>query len=1173
MNIFGTMDEVEKDSIRMLDDEAVNGEEEELFQDMEDIERSNHGQARHQSIEANLNQLIKPTPSASSSLFRPFDIQGHRAEFSSGSDSGSSDLHNHFRRDVIPNTPTTWHFNILPQSFPSISVAQFRPNLTNILPANLTNLTHNFTNNIGMPSMPSFSVPSMPNIQFSMPSIPSMPSMPSLPSLMSAKQRKSWSELKESVRLAHKRLAEVSSRVPLQYRFRTIDRELADGSKSSGVRIYFLCPPANSTEAIIHYCDVYDCDYQAKLKRTGSVSDSDSANHQSQSRPREIRSPSSASSYQDPESPSFLSPSPPTYSWHPLIELRFKRSRDTVRSEPSNVQEKLQLERKRIMSSGITDYVLDDKLGRFIFASSGSLFYFDDNGQDGPPYWPTRLESFTNAAKINPTINPSNGDLIAFVSQSQVCVVNVRTGQEIVLTNVKMADGEGVSSGLPSYVIQEEFRRYEGIWWRPESEYVHLNHNDNGDHSSNHNLIRYDLLYEEVDESDVELFRISSWDGNIEEYHFPRPGEANATSRLKMASFYFDSKTNLMVDSKSDKFCPTVTTLDDYLTLSAAYEYLVRVGWLSHDVIWVQLLNRKQTNLVIGLISVSGSFPAQVIYEEASTSFWLNVTDILHFLGNHKHETLTIGSTIEFIWASEETSFRHLYLIKSTLSGGGDQVNCQNDHDASDKASASPPKRMSPGSYQLNHNDRPNQAEDAMVSEDSHTSPVCSKNCLNNRELRSVVNCKRQLTSGNWEISDRDVWVDEAKKLVYFVALKEIPLERHLYVVSFSNLDIRTNSPVRLTDSGHSHTTIAFEPNQMNYFVNIQSNISTPPYGYVNKIDKLESKGSTSNFSLTKRKNSEKSSKANSISLPRFEKMGLIVTNNFVPLSPSSPMGSPCSSPPPSLTTINDRVDLLPGLPKPELFTYQLRNSNDLVYGVIFKPEFMENGVKYPVVLDIYGGPEVQIVSNSFKGVRHVRRHLLASEGYIVCAFDCRGSHHRGKHFEGHLHKRMGQVEIADQAEVLSWLAENTGYMDMKRVAVHGWSYGGYLSLMALGQRPDLFKLAIAGAPVVKWSIYDSGYTERYMGTPHENPEGYSKGSVLNYISNFPNDENRLLIIHGLMDENVHFAHSVELINALIKAGKPYQLQVYPYERHSLRSGPCCEHYETFLLSYLQQHL
>ena len=163
-------------------------------------------------------------------------------------------------------------------------------------------------------------------------------------------------------------------------------------------------------------------------------------------------------------------------------------------------------------------------------------------------------------------------------------------------------------------------------------------------------------------------------------------------------------------------------------------------------------------------------------------------------------------------------------------------------------------------------------------------------------------------------------------------------------------------------------------------------------------------------------------SESSSCPLPRFKKLGIVANNPFI-----TAIEPPLITTNASLSLINDQMDLLPGLPKPELFTYQLKSSGDLIYGVLFKPEFMENGIKYPCILDIYGGPEVQVVTNSFKGVRLVRRHLLASEGYVVCAFDCRGSHHRGKKFEGHLFKSMGQLEIADQVEVLTWLAENTG--------------------------------------------------------------------------------------------------------------------------------------------------
>jgi len=192
----------------------------------------------------------------------------------------------------------------------------------------------------------------------------------------------------------------------------------------------------------------------------------------------------------------------------------------------------------------------------------------------------------------------------------------------------------------------------------------------------------------------------------------------------------------------------------------------------------------------------------------------------------------------------------------------------------------------------------------------------------------------------------------------------------------------------------------------------------------------------------------------------------------------------------------------------------------------------------------------------------------------------------------------MGTVELNDQVEMLQWLAETTGYIDLNRVALHGWSYGGYLSLMGLIQYPDVFKvcahrccfpysritvlincyrynlqLAIAGAPVTSWNFYDTGYTERYMDLPQNNPHGYMAGSILTYVNKFPDDENRLLIIHGLIDENVHFYHTSQLINALVKIGKPYQLQVYPNERHSLRSLDASKHYETTLLSFLQNHL
>lgn len=114
----------------------------------------------------------------------------------------------------------------------------------------------------------------------------------------------------------------------------------------------------------------------------------------------------------------------------------------------------------------------------------------------------------------------------------------------------------------------------------------------------------------------------------------------------------------------------------------------------------------------------------------------------------------------------------------------------------------------------------------------------------------------------------------------------------------------------------------------------------------------------------------------------------------------------------------------------------------------------------------------------------------------------------------------------------------------MKRVGIYGWSYGGYLTLMGLAQYPDVFKVAVAGAPVTSWELYDTGYTERYMGLPESNFSAYQQSSVLSYVHQFPDEEGRLLIVHGLLDENVHFTHTTQFISALVKAGKPHTLQV-----------------------------
>ncbi|MCJ7737800.1 MAG: S9 family peptidase, partial [Anaerolineae bacterium] len=143
----------------------------------------------------------------------------------------------------------------------------------------------------------------------------------------------------------------------------------------------------------------------------------------------------------------------------------------------------------------------------------------------------------------------------------------------------------------------------------------------------------------------------------------------------------------------------------------------------------------------------------------------------------------------------------------------------------------------------------------------------------------------------------------------------------------------------------------------------------------------------------------------------------------------------------------------------------------------------------------------------------------------------------------------MGGIEVNDQVDGVRWLVDR-GLADPERVGIYGWSYGGYMSAMCLARAPETFKVAVAGAPVTHYNGYDTHYTERYMGTPQENPEGYKVGSVMHHVSNI---RGRLMLVHGLIDENVHFRHTARLINALTAARKPYDLLLFPDERHSPR--------------------
>jgi dipeptidyl-peptidase-4 len=198
-----------------------------------------------------------------------------------------------------------------------------------------------------------------------------------------------------------------------------------------------------------------------------------------------------------------------------------------------------------------------------------------------------------------------------------------------------------------------------------------------------------------------------------------------------------------------------------------------------------------------------------------------------------------------------------------------------------------------------------------------------------------------------------------------------------------------------------------------------------------------------------------------------------------------------------------------------------------------------------------------------------MRSQFLRANGFAVIKVDNRGSNRRGLVFEAPIWGNMGELEVADQVAGVKW-AVKEGFADAERVAVSGWSYGGYMALKCLTDRPDIFHAAVSGAPVTDWTLYDTAYTERYMGFPQENVEGYAKASALAKVGDI---EGSLLLCHGLLDENVLFRQSAVLVNELVKEQKAYDLALFPSERHGPRRPQDRAFLEERIVAFLQRSL
>uniref|UniRef100_M4B3T5 Peptidase S9 prolyl oligopeptidase catalytic domain-containing protein n=1 Tax=Hyaloperonospora arabidopsidis (strain Emoy2) TaxID=559515 RepID=M4B3T5_HYAAE len=410
------------------------------------------------------------------------------------------------------------------------------------------------------------------------------------------------------------------------------------------------------------------------------------------------------------------------------------------------------------------------------------------------------------------------------------------------------------------------------------------------------------------------------------------------------------------------------------------------------------------------------------------------------------------------------------------------------------------------------------------------------------------------VTSGNWNVESVE-GIDLVQGCVYFCGTVDSPLERHLYVTSLVPVSDPPPHPIRLTGPEGMHNVVMDSNCRM--FVDVYSNLTTPPRAlvctvpsesYIRAVKPLEP--------------ADPSLAAEAAAAPPLEYAALFqeVYDSAYPLT----------------TEQEDlRVAILQAQGKfcvPKIIPVPTRDGKETLYGAVYLPDPKVHGEgPYPTMVSVYGGPHVQRVARTWAMTADMRAQRFRDMGYVVLKIDNRGSFRRGSAFEGAIKHCMGTVEILDQEDGVRKLVDE-GVTIKGRVGIYGWSYGGYMAALSLMKAPETFSLAIAGAPVTSWDGYDTCYTERYMSTPQLNPTGYRNGSVMEAVGNMRKGQ-KLLLIHGLIDENVHFRHTARLITALINARKHYDLLLFPGERHSPRHLEDRIYMEQRIAEYVQNNV
>lgn len=655
-----------------------------------------------------------------------------------------------------------------------------------------------------------------------------------------------------------------------------------------------------------------------------------------------------------------------------------------------SAEEKARRERLRISASGIVSYAWSPDSKQLLFPLNGQLFLYDIASKKV-----TRLTQdnvFATDSRFSP-----QGNFVSFVHDYNLYIVDVNTGEQHQLTQRQHANEQFATA---EFVAQEEMKRMTGYWWSPDERHVALT--------------RVDLTPVDVKRR-VDVYADRT---ELVEQRYPMAGTDNAKVELGIMTL------NLKHAKAQDAQQPNPTL--QWLNLARLGDgYLARVKWLPNSQsVAYQWQNRPQNKLTL-YVHQLGKNTAQTLLQETSTS-WVNLNDDLHFMNDSRH----------FIWASERSGFKHLYLYR--LDG-------------------------------------------------------------------SLI---RQLTSGDWMVDELS-HVDEITGVVYFMARKETPLERHLYR---ANLNTSTpGQPSQLSSRAGVHG-IEFAADGRSYIDYFSSSRQPPQV---------------------------------SLHGPTGERITWLHENRLDQNHPLAPY--------------------LVNWSYPE-FGHLTAADGQRLYYQLNKPKQIADNQSHPAIVLVYGGPRAQRVTNSWGDYF---TQYLVQQGYVVFKLDNRGSGNRGRQFEAGIYRQLAQLEVDDQKVGAQWLAKQP-YVNSNQIGVFGHSYGGYMALHLILRAPELFSASVSGAPVTDWALYDTHYTERYMGTPQDNVEGYRQANVLTYADNL---KQPLLIYHGMADDNVLYTHTALLTHRLQQSMLPFEMMAYPGKAHGIRGREASIHRYQMIADFFNRHL